>query len=104
MTADIRDRLDRAGREIAEARRALAAGELLDLSLLEQLAAALAADAAQLDPAASATLEPQMLSLLTDLDMLNTALRQARQALGSQLGETGTRQRAMAAYGRPSGR
>lgn len=104
MTADIRDRLDRAGREIAQARRALAAGELLDLSLLEQLAAAIAADAAQLDPAASAALEPQTLSLLADLDALDAALRQARQAVGSQLGETGARQRAVAAYGRPPGR
>ena len=103
MTADMRDRLDRAGREIARARRALAAGELLDLSLLEQLAAAIA-DAAQLDPAASAALEPQTLNLLADLDALGTALRQARQTLGSQLGETGARQRATAAYGRSSGR
>ena len=87
---------------VAQARRDLADGAILDLTPLEQQVAALCAGIRSLPAEQARPFGSKLMVLFTDLEALDGQIRKGRDALAAELGEVGKRRNAVSAYGRGS--
>lgn len=85
---------------VSTAKRMLRDGRLVDLSALEGHVRKLCEDAAALDAEDRATVKPNMLALMDELDRLHRKLADQHADLQKQLRGLAQTNRAMAAYGR----
>lgn len=103
-TAALLDRLERISARMQGARRALQAGEAVDLAPVEEDIRAVCADIAEMPETERRAFRRPLVGLMSELDDLGQLLRRGLEEVGRQLGDTGQRRQALAAYGKSGNR
>jgi len=99
--ATLERRLEAAINVVSEARRAVDAGNQVDLSGLEREVDGLCKELGALPAEAGDKLKPALVALADDLDRLTAALTSAHKKLAEDIGALSARRRANKAYGQP---
>lgn len=84
-------------------RRHVRAGDPVELAPLESEIAGICTDIQALPQGHREAFRRPLVGLMSDLDDLAAQLRAGLERLGRQIGETGQRRQAVAAYGKPGG-
>jgi len=88
---------------VARARAELEAGNLVDLTAIEEKVNELCAQAETLSPSDGSSLRPRLLALMDDFGHLSSDIEIRLEELKRELDETGGRQNALRAYGKTPG-
>ena len=101
LAAKMKSRLQAAANVVTEARRAVEAGNNVDLSGIENEVNGICTALSELPSGAGADLKPVLVGLVDDLDKLTSSLTAAHEKLAADIGELSARRRANRAYGQP---
>lgn len=102
-TAAILDHLERISGRMQAARQSLLSGEAVDLAPVEQEIQGLCGEIGALPEAERQAFRRPLVGLIGELEELGGLLRKGLEEVGRQLGESGQRRQALAAYGRGGG-
>ena len=99
----VRSDLDQASAAVGAARTMVNQGQAVDLTGLESHVETLCTDINRLEPGDRTALKPSLVALIDDLNKLAVNIAERNRAIGEQLRDTGTRERATTAYTAGSG-
>jgi hypothetical protein len=100
MTAQLAERLTELNEDITAAKLRIAAGQLIDISSIEDEVVRLCTSAAELPQHEGRTLRAAMVVLLAEVDSLQQELVKALSEITGELARLGRQKQANSAYGR----